>query len=275
MSADAYAFQQSGWEKELFVCQFGQKACLPEHFFGPKARDYFLIHFVCSGCGMLRCGDREYHIHAGQGFLILPGEETFYQADQDTPWHYAWVGYQGMHAEDVTRQAGLDACHRIFTAAQPQAVWEVLTTMRSEAHIMPLTQMAAVGNLLRFFNYIAPAHNPLVSISRNSQYCEKAQWYLEGNYDRDVSIEETAEFVGISRSRLYRIMMEEMNCSPKELLQQIRLQQAKRLLLTTSLSREAIALRVGMRSGTQLGKLFRLMEGISTLQYRKANTAER
>lgn len=147
--------------------------------------------------------------------------------------------------------------------------------MRSEAHIMPLTQMAAVGNLLRFFNYIAPAHNPLVSISRNSQYCEKAQWYLEGNYDRDVSIEETAEFVGISRSRLYRIMMEEMNCSPKELLQQIRLQQAKRLLLTTSLSREAIALRVGMRSGTQLGKLFRLMEGISTLQYRKANTAER
>ncbi len=201
----------------------------------------------------------------------MPGEETYYQADQDAPWHYAWVGYQGSHAEEITRQAGLDERHRVFTATDVQAVWNVLEAMRLEARTMPLTQMASIGNLLRFLNYIAPLHNPLVSISRNRQYCEKAQWYLEGNYDRDVSIEETAEFVGVSRSRLYRIMMEEMNCSPKALLQQIRIQHAKRLLVTTSLSREAIALRVGMRSGTQLGKLFRLKEGRSMLQYRRTN----
>lgn len=68
-------------QTDLFVCQFGEEACSPSYAFGPHTRDHVLIHFVASGCGVLYCDGQAYPVASGQGFLILPGEETLYQAD--------------------------------------------------------------------------------------------------------------------------------------------------------------------------------------------------
>ncbi len=256
-------------QNSLYVCQFGEEACLPGHFYGPHIREHHLIHFVLSGSGILQCGEQVHRIGAGQGFLILPGEETFYQADARDPWHYAWVGYQGSLADEVTRQAGLDALHRVFTAAEPEKAWQVLSDMREEARRLAFTQGASIGNLLRFISYIDPAQVPPVNATAARQYCEKAQWYLEGRYDQDVSIQETADFVGLSRSQLYRVMMAELGCSPKALLGQIRMRHARELLSTTDLTREAIAHRIGLQTGAQLGAMFRAREGVAPQQYRE------
>lgn len=251
----------------LFICQFGEEKCQPLHAYGPHVRDHILIHFVVSGRGVFQCDDRVYSVSAGQGFLILPDEETFYQADEAEPWHYAWVGYRGMQAETLTRSAGLDAMHRIFTAVDPQAVWDALSTMREDARRLRLIQMASAGNLLRFLSLIAPAQDPVFG-NRTWEYCEKARWYLEGRYDRDVSIQETADFVGLSRSQLYRIMMETYGCSPKTLLLQIRMRHARQMLTATSMPMEEIACRIGLRTGAQFGAAFKAFCGISPGAYR-------
>lgn len=253
---------------ELFVCQFGEEACHPSHAFGPHVRDHYLIHFVASGSGVFCCGDRQYTLSAGQGFLILPGEETFYQASREDPWHYAWVGYRGIQAEALTRTAGLDDMHRIFTAQDPEAIWDTLSTMRQDARNLRLIQLSAAGSLLRFLSQIAPAQDPIAA-SATRQYCEKARWYLEGRYDRDVSIQETADFVGLSRSHLYRIMMKEWGCSPKSLLLQTRMRHARQLLVSTSLTLDEIAHRIGLQTGAQLGAAFRTVYGISPGKFRK------
>ena len=72
-------------QTDLFVCQFDEEACSPSYAFGPHTRDHVLIHFVASGCGVLYCDGQAYPVASGQGFLILPGEETLYQADSVTP----------------------------------------------------------------------------------------------------------------------------------------------------------------------------------------------
>ena len=211
------SFEDDALPRELFVCQFGEEACAPGYGFGPTVRSYYLIHFVRSGRGKLHCGGRVCPVGPGQGFLILPGEETYYQASFEQPWHYAWVGYRGTQAEYLTRMAGLDDMHRVFTPDDPALVWQAMEQMRREGRTLSLTQISAVGNLLRMISMIAPAHNPVVAGGTARQYCEKAKWYLEGRFDRDVSVQETADFVGLSRSQLYRVMMEQLGCSPRRL----------------------------------------------------------
>ena len=232
-------------------------------------RSYYLIHFVRSGRGKLHCGGRVCPVGPGQGFLILPGEETYYQASFEQPWHYAWVGYRGTQAEYLTRMAGLDDMHRVFTPDDPALVWQAMEQMRREGRTLSLTQISAVGNLLRMISMIAPAHNPVVAGGTARQYCEKAKWYLEGRFDRDVSVQETADFVGLSRSQLYRVMMEQLGCSPRRLLAEIRIRHAQQLLKTTSLTMEEIARRIGLCTGAQFGTLFRSMQGISPGKYRQ------
>ena len=148
-------------------------------------------------------------------------------------------------------------------------VWQAMEQMRREGRTLSLTQISAVGNLLRMISMIAPANNPVVAGGTARQYCEKAKWYLEGRFDRDVSVQETADFVGLSRSQLYRVMMEQLGCSPRRLLAEIRIRHAQQLLKTTSLTMEEIARRIGLCTGAQFGTLFRSMQGISPGKYRQ------
>ncbi|MGN0971885.1 MAG: AraC family ligand binding domain-containing protein [Aristaeellaceae bacterium] len=261
-------------ENELAICQFGEEACRPLHAFGPAQRDHYLIHFVVSGSGTFFSGGVGQPVRAGQGFLILPGEETFYQADAREPWHYAWVGYRGRQAEALTREAGLDETHRVFTAQDASGAWETLRQMRQDARMLRLGQLAATGSLLRFLALIAPAQSPDMDSSRSRTLCDKALWYLEGRFDRPVSIQEAADFAGVSRSHLYRLMMAEYGCSPKAMLQRIRMEQAVRLLTGTTLTLEEIAPRVGLQNGAQLGAAFRRAFGVAPGAYRRRKKAD-
>ena len=49
-------------------------------------------------------------------------------------------------------------------------------------------------------------------------YVEKAENYIETNYSYPVTVEDIADYVGISRSHLFRSFQTYMNCSPKEYL---------------------------------------------------------
>ena len=256
-------------ESELYIVQCGEEACEPAHAFGPASREYYLIHFVASGCGTFYCQEKEWHVGPGQGFLIVPHEETFYQASDQTPWHYAWVGFRGERAAALIHAAGLDAQRRVFTASHPHEAWDALSMMRRDAQTLRLSQMASLGGLLRFMSLIAPVQDPYTPLTMSKQYSQKAMWFLEGRFDRDVSIQETADFVGVSRSHLYRIMMEEYGCSPKEMLLRIRLRHARQFLAETALTLDEIAHRIGFGSGTQFGAAFRSAQGISPGAYRR------
>ncbi|MBR5232507.1 MAG: AraC family transcriptional regulator [Clostridia bacterium] len=258
---------------DLYIVNTGEEACAPLHAYGPAQRKHYLIHFVLSGCGTLHYEGESVTVRAGQGFLILPDETTRYQADEHTPWHYAWVGYRGRQAEYITRAAGLDGKNRIFTAEDPAAVWEILQDMRSDARVLRLNQLAAAGCLLRFIAHIAPAQDPKSALSSARDYCDKALWYLEGNYDRAVSIQETADFVGLSRSHLYRLMTAEYGQTPKEILLSIRMRHAKQLLRESALTLDDIARLIGLQTGAQLGVIFRTAFGITPGQYRKKRSS--
>lgn len=259
-------------ENELQICQFGEEKCSPGHRFGPAQRDHYLIHFVVSGRGELHCDGRVWPVHAGQGFLIVPGEETWYQADAQEPWHYAWVGYRGAQADAITRMAGMDAMRRVCTAPQPEAAWRALLAMQEEARSLRLSQMAAAGGLLRFLSLIAPLQDAAAVFQSGQASCEKAIWYMEGRFDRPLSIQETADFVGLSRSQLFRVMKENCGCSPKEMLLRIRMERAAQMLLATRLTLEEIAQRVGLQTGAQLGVAFKAFYGETPGAYRKARS---
>lgn len=107
-----YARQICG--KELSVYQCGEEVCSGGHYFGPAIRNYFLIHCIQSGRGTYCRGNKIYSLGPGDGFLILPGESTLYRADEEDPWHYKWVGFQGEKAAGLLSMAGLGGEKVVF-----------------------------------------------------------------------------------------------------------------------------------------------------------------
>lgn len=78
--------------------------CEPGHAFGPAIRPHYLLHVILDGKGIYQKDGKTYHLEKGSAFLIPPMESTFYRADTEDPWSYAWVGFDGKSCKEVLEQ---------------------------------------------------------------------------------------------------------------------------------------------------------------------------
>ncbi|MBR3705287.1 MAG: AraC family transcriptional regulator [Oscillospiraceae bacterium] len=245
----------------------GGEQCAPGHTYGPAIRDHYLIHFVASGRGVLRTAEGEYHIGAGQGFIIFPDEITVYSADVEEPWSYDWVGYNGQGADELTAAAGLSIESRIFTADDPEAVMRILRDISDDmTNVSPL---AAVGSLVRFLAKLGSRGGSAADIRIARRHYDRARWYMDGHYAQPITVQDVADFVGLSRSQLFRVFEACEGISPKEMLTSLRLRHACKLLTDTDMPLEEVAQQVGLASAQRLGVVFRERLGVSPGAYRQ------
>ncbi len=259
---------ETAGEGALSVRHCGWEECAKGHQFGPAVRDHYLVHFVASGKGRFWTQSREYALEAGQGFVIFPGQVTTYRADTDDPWTYGWMGYTGYGAEPLTRQIGLTRAHPVFTCEARAALCAHIDDMNAAFAGMRWGGLSALGALYQALALIGQSEQDSAQ-DIHREYYRQAIWYMEGNYQRSVSIEEVARFVGLSRSQLFRVFQSVGHTSPKQCLSTMRMEQARLLLVGSALSPEQIAAAVGVSSGARLGVLFKQTFGLSMGAYRR------
>ncbi|WP_406866437.1 AraC family transcriptional regulator N-terminal domain-containing protein [Priestia megaterium] len=86
--------------------------------------------------------------------------------------------------------------------------------------------------------------------------------YIMNNYDKSFRIEELAEIANMSVSSLHRNFKEVTAMSPIQFQKQIRLQEARHLLLTESTDAADVAFRVGYESPSQFSREYSRMFGL-------------
>jgi len=106
-------------------------------------------------------------------------------------------------------------------------------------------------------------------ISAGERYYQRAYWYMESNFQRDLQIADVAAYVGLSRSQLFRIFIKHDGLSPQQILLNMRLAQAQTLLRTTELPLKAVALSSGFSSAARMGDVFRKERGMTPTQFRE------
>ena len=255
-SGGALAFYFCGWEK-----------CEPGHSFGPAVRPHFLFHFVLAGKGHYdRAGER-YEIEAGQGFLILPGESTCYQADQSDPWEYCWIGFGGTEAESILRECGLGQRNLIYRdRSGGQLRREMLELVdcfvRSDVNSYML-----LGRLYLALSCMMSKQPTGDSVLQ--EYVNRALDFIHNNFSYEIGVAEIARTVGIDRTYLYRIFRQQVGESPKRYLTAFRLRMAAGMLVETKLPVTEVALSCGFREVSLFDRQFRAAYGCPPLQYRR------
>ena len=261
-------FSSRGGMPRINIISCGGEKCSPGHAYGPAIRDHYLIHFVASGCGFLRADENTWRVGAGYGFIIFPDEITYYYADEDEPWTYDWVGYVGDDAGMLTERAGLSRERRVFTCREPEKVTEILRDVSADATGLEMGEMAALGGLMRFLAHIAAGDRSNQEQHVQRRHYERARWFMDGRYTQPITVQDVADFVGLSRSQLYRVFRAAGEESPKDVLTHLRVRHACRLLSATDMAMDEIAASVGLASSQRLGVVFRARMGMTPGAYR-------
>ncbi len=250
------------------VYNVGQEQCKAMHQWGPGIRNFYLIHHVVSGKGIYKAGKRSFEITAGNTFLIYPNTEITYIADQNDPWEYYWVGFQGNDARIIINQTD-------FTEENPVIYTDIDNNF--EAYLMNIYHSKGNSDSakINMLGYLMLALSLLVEKASHTKrqynssttYLQKATEYIEYNYTQELTVQGIADYIGISRSQLFRVFKEHYNKSPEQFILEFRIRQACQLLKTSNLSIGSVGYSVGFNDNLYFSKAFKKIKGISPREY--------
>ncbi len=261
----------------LSVYNVGYQKCEPEYQWGPGVRDHYCIHHILSGSGYYSTGKVSCRLSAGDTFILYPGEELEYRADRDEPWEYAWAGFMGADAASINRNTGFSR-ETPYILKGKVPVEEIrdglarIYSMKGNTYEASVAMTGQLYSLLAVFMHYSDREDQEKDIQLT--YVEKAESYIGTNYSYPITVEDIADYVGISRSHLFRSFQNYVRKSPKEYLSEYRIKQACHLLKETTLSVSAIAYSVGFANNLYFSKAFKKQKGIGPSEYRKKHVPE-
>ena len=133
----------------------------------------------------------------------------------------------------------------------------------------PQNEAMMVGYLYLFMANLIQEAQEMESRTGNSssQYVLNAIKYIQFNYSQDISIDDIAKSVGVSRSHLYRVFMSNVGQSPIDYLTSYRINEACALLRTSQLSIAEIAVSVGFFDQFYFSRVFKKAKGVPPSKY--------
>lgn len=263
-----FAGEQTG---SLYVNCCGLSRTESLHSFGPALKPHYLIHYILSGRGKFSIGGEEYPLEAGYGFLITPDELAFYQADEEEPWTYVWVGFSGTQAAEYIENIGLSVRQPVFKSEASEELYRIVKDMMEHNTFGLSNDLRRNGQLGVFLSVIAEGSRVerVNEADRANIYVRKAVSFIQSNYCNPIKVTDVAEYVCINRSYLYTLFQNSLGMSPQQFLTTFRITKATELLQLTALPIESIALSCGYRDPLVFAKAFRQMKKMSPSNYRK------
>lgn len=216
----------------------------------PRQRSYTMLHYVTKGKGVLHLQDGDYPVHAGQAFLILPGRTASYTADEEDPWAFRWVGFNGALSHSFSQLPP------VFDV--PEGMLQNLMDFE-ENHEFLAYQLA--GDLFMLFSALVPDKN------KERNYAQYVIDYVQASYMEKISVEAIAAQLGLCRRHLYQQFKKETGLTIQSYILKVRIQEAKRHIMQGRSIKEAAYL-CGFNDTANFSKLFTREEGHSPKSWR-------
>ncbi|ULL13229.1 AraC family transcriptional regulator [Paenibacillus sp. H1-7] len=264
-------------DDELAVLFTGNSQTKPGHKPGPKVVDYYLLHHIQSGSGTYTCQGITYRLGAGDSFLIEPGKLISYKADDEDPWFYRWIAFEGPQAARILHEIGLSSSKPVVHTGRKRSVGvlyhQVQTVFQAR---LPHANLKATGYLQLLLAEYAEALQPEAAASpqlagSSDQIVQQAVHYLSSQYAEPITIELMAEALGYNRAYLSTLFRKHTGVTPVSFLLKLRTDKARLLLRERpELTVEQIASSVGFQDPLYFSKQFKRLYGTSPTEYRHA-----
>ena len=230
----------------------GMEECAPGHTWR-GIRDYYLIHYVSSGCGIFRTENEEYKVKSGEIFIIKPNELCSYTADKKNPWTYKWTGFDGKYSEKLE-----NAPSRVMRCG--------------ESFFDDMLKAESYGDMCE--EYIAAKSMELLcnlfAIERVAPYAKIAKHTVDANYMMNISVLSIAKQVGINRNYLSRLFRHDYGITLQQYIIKRRMQEAKSFLLRGYNVSEVSAL-VGYKDSFVFSRAYKNYFSVSPSEDKSSN----
>lgn len=223
------------------------------------------IYYIIDGSGYFNGAK----LVSGQFFCAMKNTNVCYYPDSKSPWTYIYVDLYGENLSHVLHMYGFTAhnCIGNFDYKDEIIKIEQLYQQHNKKGDYNKDFLCSMANLILSLQNITMINHKdaYTSASRASEIKK----YLDQNFYKRITIDELANQFFLSRAYVRNIFFEHFRISPKQYLQQLRMNKAAELLVHTSHNISLVASSVSYSDQFAFSKAFKNFFGISPLKYRE------
>lgn len=246
---------------------------------------YLQIHYIDAGEISFNIDDRIYRVSGPSCFLTPPSVPHSFRTEEDTTGHVLTVhqslvwqllneGMQREEALDLKEGICLDPSS--YQAAQ-RIQWALIAQLFENIRLEWDAEHPAKVLMLENFSRLLIIQIARLSSSSASSVQASNEALrifrqftdlIEENYTKHLPLRRYTSLLKVSESRLNLICHNISNSSPKKLINDRLLQEAKRLLIFSGLASKEICYQLGFSDPAYFCRFFRHRTGTTTRQYR-------
>lgn len=240
----------------------------------PNRRGIGLYDLIVVEAGLLYIGEESVQWEVGPGQMLLLHPDRYHYAvrpcEEET--RFYWLHFRTAPAAEPADSPGHGYAIRLpqywslpspsHTYQQFDRLLQLATERRSRAFWQ---EQSIFLELLKQLDEAQSEHTS----SRSLAVAEMVETYLKQNYQSNISSRELSQGLHFHYNYLTRCMKEIYGVSPLDYLMQIRLEQAKLLLIKTDWSIARIAEHVGFEYAPYFTRCFTDRNGVAPLRFRR------
>lgn len=259
----------------LFVTSCGNCRVLtrdgPTH--RPKGRSDYQLIYIASGKAVFFFNGVKTIVPAGNVVLYRPGVEQHYIYQTVDKTDGYWIHFSGSDVENILYKCGITKGMTLVHVGTSLEYKNLLQDMIQELRLCREHYEEVLTYRLHYMLFLI--HRALINAQSKSKIpiseMEEAVRYFHINYNKPICIEDYAAEHHMSVSWFIRSFKEYTKTTPTQYLLSLRISNAQALLQTTDHNVTEIASMVGYDNSLYFSRLFKKLNGLSPLQYRKQN----
>jgi len=209
-------------------------------------------------------------VEEGTLLILFPGLWHRYMPDQRTGWREHWISFNGIQPRIFKKYGILSPDNAVIDIGLEESM------IRLYQQILELIEAEKVGfrETITALSYQIIAH--IIATEKSKKYSgkeietiiQKAKAIMADRTDRQIQFEELAGELGVGYSWFRRMFRHHTGLAPIQYFLQLKLNKAKDLIVSTSLSVKEIAVITGFESQYYFSKFFKKRMGMSPIQLR-------
>ncbi|MFC3801523.1 AraC family transcriptional regulator [Cohnella sp. GCM10012308] len=233
--------------------------------------EYSKLYYILDGEGWLKIGDKEYYPNPGQLFLMPQGVRQSYAVISEHSFTKMWCHFTaktgGISLFDLIQTPYfIDVKDALLIA---DLFTELHYSASSPEPLAPLTVQSCLLRLLSYFLRHASSDHLVLSKPDRSMRLHDVLAYIENHYAAPIAVNDLARIAHLHPNYFIRLFRKSFGASPMQYINNKRIEEAKKLLLSTDLTLKEISQKTGMTEPYYLSRVFKEHTGFSPSAYKQ------
>jgi len=250
-----------------------------KHIVNKNHHDYYQVVFILGGEGKIIVNDFTYNVKINELYIFKPNVEHSILASKVKSLNTVELKF---FSNDITNTVRLNQLAPLVGDTE-QAVHNAFINIINEVKNSDIYSENIINNILnQIILYLTrrlykKAEQSLKNIAKidsnvnnqNKEPLDDVVNYINMEYQKEIKLNDLAEMIYLSPVYFCSTFKEKYGVSPIQYLQNVRLENAKRLLCNTDESVTEISRKVGFQSIHYFSRFFKTHEGVTPNEYRR------